>query len=276
MSAPDRPPIELLISDLDGTLVTPDKRLTDAAVAAVHELDAAGVKFTLVSSRPPRGMAEVVRELGIELPFAGFNGGALVGPDLAPIEQRVLDAGAVQDMLKLLAGHGVDAWLFARGEWWLRDPDGPKVSLERRTVGFDPQVVADFEPVIGEVNKLVAVGEDEDLIARLETEAQLLLGERATVDRSQPYYLDVTHPEANKGHAVRALCRLIGQDQRGLAVIGDMGNDLPMFPEAALSIAMGQSPQSVADAADAVTSPNTEDGFARAVRELVLPRARRR
>ena len=106
-----------------------------------------------------------------------------------------------------------------------------------------------------------------------QVEAQARLAGVAAAVRSQPYYLDVTHPQANKGHGVRAICRRLGLDPQRLAVIGDMANDLSMFTEAGLAIAMGQSPEPVRAAADAVTTANTEEGFAEAVRRYVLPRA---
>ncbi len=74
------PSIDLLISDIDGTLVTPDKLLTSASIAAVKGLAAAGIAFSVVSSRPPRGMTGIVEALGVRLPFAAFDGGSLMEP----------------------------------------------------------------------------------------------------------------------------------------------------------------------------------------------------
>jgi len=176
-------------------------------------------------------------------------------------------------MLTLLAARGVDAWVYADGDWRLRNPDGPKVGLERLTLGFDPTRVEGFEDVIERIDKIVGVLDDHARLAKVETEARRLLGDAAAIQRSQPYYLDVTHPLANKGEAVSALCRRIGVDLERTAVIGDMFNDVAMFARAAFSIAMGQSPAAVKHSADAVTLANTQDGFAYAVERLILPRA---
>ena len=100
-----------------------------------------------------------------------------------------------------------------------------------------------------------------------------MIGGEATIVRSQPYYLDMTHPNADKGHAVAALCRRIGVDLRRTAVIGDALNDVAMFARAGFSIAMGQASDEVKARADAVTCANTMDGFANAVDRLILPRA---
>lgn len=268
--------ISFVVSDIDGTLVTPDKTLTPRAIAAVAALKQAGIAFSLVSSRPPLGMAAVAKALDVTLPFAGFNGGGVVRPDLTPIKSLHLGEAAARRMLDLLTKRGVDAWAFADGQWLLRNPDGPKVGRERRTVGFDPVVVADFEAVIGRIDKIVGVSEDAPLLAAVEREAQALLDAGASVALSQPYYLDVTHPAADKGGAVRDLCAATGFDLAHTAVIGDMANDVAMFRVAGFSVAMGQSPDAVKAEADAVTAANTDDGFAKAIEDLVLPRAAKR
>ena len=85
-------PIRLVVSDVDGTLVTTDKRLTPASIEAVHAIAAAGVLFTLISSRPPRGMAAVAEALGVSGPMAAFNGGTLFLPDQSILEAHRLGA----------------------------------------------------------------------------------------------------------------------------------------------------------------------------------------
>ena len=263
----------MLIADVDGTLVTPQKIVTPAAIAAVRRLGRAGIKFTIISSRPPRGMAPIIEGLEIRLPFAAFNGGSLMDAAATLIEAHRLAPEAAWDMLTLLAKRGIDAWVYAAGDWRLRDPAGPKVGLERLTLGFSPTKVDGFEDVIDRIDKIVGVSDDHVRLAQVESEARQLFGAAAAIQRSQAYYLDITHPLANKGAAVGALCRRIGVDLDHTAVIGDMFNDVSMFAPAAFSIAMGQSPAAVKHSADAVTLANTEDGFAYAVERLVLPRA---
>ena len=268
--------IALLVADVDGTLLTPEKTLTVNAIAAVRRLAIAGVGFTLVSSRPPRGLASLVAALDVKLPFAAFNGGALVRPDLSIIETRRLSSRAASEMLGLLDRHDVEAWVFADGDWRSRNADGPYVAANRRALGFDPVIVPGFEDVIDRVDKIVGVSDRPARLAEVEEEARRLLEGEATVNLSNACYLDVTHPEANKGRAVEAICRLMGADLRQTAVIGDMTNDVAMFEIAGLAIAMGQAPDAVKASADIVTTSNAEDGFSKAVENLVLPRAARR
>jgi Cof subfamily protein (haloacid dehalogenase superfamily) len=270
-----RPPAErigLLVSDIDGTLVPPDKSLTPAALEAGRKLDAAGVGLTLVSSRPARGMMALVKALELKIPFAAFNGGSLVASDGNLISAKRLSADAAGQAIDLFQSRGVLVWAFADDNWYLTDTSSPYVQRERHTVGFDPTLVADFTRVIDRVDKLVGVSGQPDLLADVEAHAQTLLKGKANARRSQTYYLDVTHPEADKGHAVRALCANIGVPPPRTAVIGDQANDMAMFAVAGLSIAMGQGTDEVKAAADFVTAANTEDGFALAVARFILPR----
>jgi hydroxymethylpyrimidine pyrophosphatase-like HAD family hydrolase len=138
-------------------------------------------------------------------------------------------------------------------------------------VQFPPVVVPDFGAALDSVHKLVGTTDDYDLLARCEAEARQMLGVAAAATRSQPYYLDVTNPEANKGAAVVTLARLLGVPLSEVAVIGDGRNDVAMFARSDFSIAMGNASPEVQGKARFVTASNEEDGFAEAVERYILP-----
>ena len=265
--------IRLLVSDVDGTLVQPDKSLAASTAAAAARVQAAGVMLAIVSARPPRGMRWIAEALRLEAPLAGFNGGTLLAPDGTVISQQVVPEMAVHLALHLFAQRGVDAWLFTADEWLLTNPQGPRIALERRTVRFTERVVPDLLPYAGQAGKIVGVSDDYARLAAVETEVQELLGDAAAAHRSQQYYLDVTHPDANKGNAVRALAAHLGVELAEVAVIGDMENDVPMFDVAGFAVAMGNASPAVQARAAAVTGRNDADGWAQAVDRLILPKA---
>ena len=265
--------IRLLVSDVDGTLVQPDKSLSPSTAAAAARVQAAGVMLAIVSARPPRGISWIAEALHLTAPLAGFNGGTLLAPDGAVIRQQTVPAPAIRTALDLFARRGVDAWLFTADEWLLTNPAGPRIDLERRTVRFMERVVPDLSPYVDQAGKIVGVSDDYDKLAAVEAELQTLLDGAATAHRSQKYYLDVTHPDANKGNAVRALAAHLGVDLADVAVIGDMENDVPMFLVAGFAVAMGNASPAVQAKAAAVTGANDRDGWAQAVDTIILPRA---
>jgi Cof subfamily protein (haloacid dehalogenase superfamily) len=265
--------ISLVLSDVDGTLVTDDKVLTEPTRLAVQALRSAGIRFAITSSRPPAGLRSVIRSLGIDTPVAAFNAGMIVQPDAggAVLAQQLLPQDAGDATLAFFAQQRVDPWVFTADRWLLSRPAGPYVDHERRTVSFEPTLVSDFQPYLRGVGKIVGVSDDFELLARCEAELRQSLGTSASVVRSQKYYLDVTHPRANKGTAVRALAEHFGIPQDEIVTIGDGLNDVAMFEQGGLSIAMGNAPLAVKEAADLVApSTNEDDGFAEAVRRFLL------
>jgi Cof subfamily protein (haloacid dehalogenase superfamily) len=263
--------IRLLLSDVDGTLVNSEKALTPRSVEAVHRLHDAGVLFAITSGRPPRGMEMLVEPLQLSTPVAAFNGGLLVDPDMAVIEERAVPDELVAPVLELLESFALSAWVYRGADWYVRDLHGPHIERESFTVQFAPTLVESFAGLVGDVAKIVGVSDDHDAVARAATAAAEQFGDRVSASRSQPYYLDVTHPEANKGCVVRYLASRYDIPTEAVATIGDMPNDVLMFAHSGLSVAMGNAGREVQRAARRVTASNDEDGFALAVERFILP-----
>jgi Cof subfamily protein (haloacid dehalogenase superfamily) len=261
--------IALVVSDVDGTLVTKDKILTDDAKSAVRNLRAAGIGFTIVSSRPTVGMGFLVQPLALTLPIGAFNGSSIVDAQLTPIEQHLIAPAVAQRSLDVLNQFGVDIWLFSNERWYTRNPDGEYVPHEKRAIKADPTIVADFAPHLSEACKIVGASSDAALLARCEAAMQRAVGTEATAVRSQTYYLDVTPAGHDKGTFVENVAKRLGISMDAVATIGDMQNDLPMFTKSGTSFAMGNATDDVKKRATYVTDSNERDGFARAM-EMVL------
>jgi Cof subfamily protein (haloacid dehalogenase superfamily) len=264
-------PIKLMLADVDGTLVTNDKVLTDRAIAAVGKLRDAGITFAVTSGRPPRGMAMLVDPLALDTPLAAFNGGLFVHPDMSVIESRTIPEDLVEPIIGLIDSFGLDAWVYRGADWFVLDLEGPHVDREQWTVKFPPTLTDSFADLTAGVAKIVGVSDDLDAVAKAEAKARDQFGEHVSAARSQPYYLDVTHPQANKGGVVDYLSKHDDIPPEQIATIGDMPNDVLMFTPSGLSIAMGNASAEVQGAADHVTTSNQDEGFANAVEQYVLP-----
>ncbi|MGI3900877.1 MAG: HAD family hydrolase [Janthinobacterium lividum] len=270
-SATPSEPIHLVVSDIDGTLVNHAKELTPRARAAIAALGQRGIGFTVTTARPPIGLRPVYEMLGLKVMAAAVNGGAVVDGELNLIEEKLLDAAVAQRAVSLLRDQGLDPWLFTDRQWYLRNPKGDNVPLETRTIGQDPNVVEDFGPEhYGHVLKIIGSSNDHAHLARCEELLQHELGQGASASRSQAYYLDVTHPGANKGAAVTSLAKAFGVPVSAVLTIGDGTNDIPMLEAAGFSVAMGNGSDAVKAAAHAVTDDCEHDGFAKAIERYVL------
>lgn len=268
---PPHKPIRLFIADLDGTLVTPDKTLTPRTIKAVDTLYDAGIKFTITSGRPPRGMEMIIKQLKVTAPVSAFNGAVFVNHDLSVVEALTISEQVVKQAIEAILSCGLDVWVYQGNEWYIRDPHAPHVAREQWTVKFPPTVVPSFPEPLDQVYKVVGVSDDYDAVARCVGSIRSALGSHVFAARSQPYYVDVTHPNANKRHVVEVLSKKLSIPEEEIATIGDMPSDIQMFEHDGVSIAMGNGTEATKKAADFVTSSNKEEGFAHAVEQCVLP-----
>ena len=285
--------IKLLLADVDGTLVDSKKRITPRAAASIKKLAEAGIGFAITSGRPPRGMKMIAEAVKLTAPIAAFNGGTLVRPDnFEIIESLTLPRGVAEKVISRLGENGLDIWVYAGLDWYLRDGDAPHREKEEQTVQFPPIVVPDFSKPLEEgVSKIVGVSDDLDLVARVEKiiqdefagatctkqsnaprqhDGSSPAGPKVSAARSQPYYLDVTHPNANKGSVVEMLARTQKIPAEQIATFGDQPNDILMFVKSGFSIAMGQSNDQVKKSASRVTAGLDDEGFAKGVEEFIL------
>jgi Cof subfamily protein (haloacid dehalogenase superfamily) len=262
--------VSLVLADVDGTLVNAEKVLTQRAQAAVQALHAANIRFAITSGRPPLGMAMLFDPLNLDTPIAGFNGGLFVKRDLTILGQKPVPADVTRQAIELIRQHDLDAWLYAGNDWLITQPGAPHVAREAWTVKFQPKVVASFDDKLEQVAKIVGVSDDYERVQRCEADAQAAFGHRATANRSQPYYLDVTNVDANKGAVVDYLSRHLGIPAAQIATIGDQPNDVLMFRRSGFSIAMGNASDDVKAQASATTDSYSEDGFAKAMERFIL------
>ena len=264
------PPIRLVVTDVDGTLVTPDKVLTDAAVTAVRRLGDAGIRFAVTSGRPPRGMQMLVEPLALAEPIGGYTGGLMVRPDMGVLQERSLPASMVPSIVEQLDRFSLGVWCYQGNDWFVRDAEGLHVDQEAATVQFPPIVRATFDGLTDDIVKIVGVSDDRDAIAAAMAATSSAFGHDVSASTSQPYYLDVTHPEANKGCVIGYLSAALGIATEEIATIGDGANDALMFARSGLSIAMGNASEEVRRSAHEVSMSNDEDGFAYAIEHFVL------
>src|SRR5438094_3007035 len=218
--------VRLVVADVDGALVTPDKVLTARARAAVQKIIGSGIAFTITSGRPARGMKMLIDDLRLQDPVTAFNGGLFVRPDLSVIRENLLPHQAVQPVIDILIKHKLDVWIYSDKDWFVPSRHGPHVDREEWTVKFPPIVVPNFEGLLNRVAKIVGVSDDLEAVARCEKDVQRECGEHVSAARSQPYYLDVTHPKANKGEVVGVLSEMLQVPTANIATIGDMPNDV--------------------------------------------------
>lgn len=265
-------PVKLLVADIDGTLLDPHKQLTDRVRESVLRVKEAGVQFTVISARPPLAVKFLIDALQISEPIASFNGALIFTPafeTLKEIRMGRTDAGKVATAI---LDHGLDLWMFRGAEWFVSRINGPHVDGHVKYLNHQPRYLGQDYTMCSDANKLVGVSDDYEAVKRCEADVIALCGDRISATRSANYYLDVTRHDANKGHAVEELSELMHIPLENVATIGDMPTDTLMFAKSGVSIAMGNASDEVKQSAKFTTGPNSEDGFAQAMEQVILPR----
>ena len=181
-----------------------------------------------------------------------------------------MEPDIARQAVALIREHGLDAWIYSGNDWLITKPGAPHVAREAWTVKFEPKVVANFDDRLDNVAKIVGISDDHDRVQRCEADAQAAFGGHATASRSQPYYLDITNKDANKGAVVDYLSDHMAVPPEEIVTIGDSPNDVLMFRRSGLSIAMGNASDQVKAQAQVTTDSYKDEGFAKAMERFVL------
>src|SRR5262249_22106539 len=262
------PPIALVISDIDGTLITSNHELTEATKAAAAKLQDRGIVLSLASSRPPRSIVPLADALGLRGPFAAFNGALIVKREGDVLARSTILTDTTERVKAIADNFGLGVWLYDAQNWWAPWRDA-FVDREEHTSGFSPRIDGYSKRITQDANKLTVVGKPE-LVAQAEQRVLSELASEVSASRSKPRFLDVTAYGIHKGTVVVRLAELLGVPTERVAVIGDGPNDVDMFRQAGLSIAMGQAVDEVRKAANYVTTSNDDEGWARGIEQYVL------
>ena len=262
------PNISLVISDIDGTLITSNHEVTEATKVAAAELHERGIALSLASSRPPRSIKPLAEALGLRSGFAAFNGALVVTAGGEVLESSVIPPATTARVKAIADEFGLSVWAYDEAEWWAPVQDS-FVEREAHTSGFGPMIQGYAERITRNLNKLTVVGKPES-VAEAEKRVVTELDGEVSASRSKPRFLDVTAYGMHKGSVVIRLAKLFGVSREHIAVIGDGPNDIEMFKQAGTSIAMGQAVDEVREAATYVTPSNDDEGWAAGIEKYVL------
>ncbi len=260
--------IALVISDIDGTLITSNHEVTEATKAAAAKLYERGIELSLASSRPPRSIVPLADALKLSGPFAAFNGALVVKRNGEVLARSVISPVIIASVGAIADHFGIGVWLYDEIDWWAPWRDA-FVDREEHTSGFSPRIDGYAERITRDANKLTVVGKPE-LVAQAEQRVLSELSDQVSASKSKPRFLDVTSFGIHKGTVVVRLAKLLDIPTERVAVIGDGPNDVEMFRQAGMSIAMGQGVDKVKEAANYLTTSNDDEGWARGIEQHVL------
>ncbi len=264
----------LYVSDLDGTLLDAEARLSDTTKAGLVRLLEDGLQFSVASARHVVSIRKIFEGVPLRLPVISSNGAYL--SDAATGRHELVNAmepALSQAVFGLMRRHGFTPFVLTHGPQGDRlfyetiQNEGQRRFVEERQLGQDPRLrrterIADelVHPAI----TLLVIAEREALLD-LYAEVAALHGERIEMHLADDFYmpgwhwLNVHDAKASKARAIRSLAERYGLEDRELVVFGDHVNDLSMFRAADRSIAVANALEEVKQAAREVIAPHHED-----------------
>ena len=265
--------IRLIISDIDGTILTSNHQVDEQLIEVMPELEKANIPFVLASARSPLGMQPIAHKLGLhDNPIACYNGALVLEGDRTIIQHPV-DKSEIQELLSYLSTDypSVSVNIYSGKDWITNELDKWS-QLEGSITGESPIIkelqdtVSDSEPPI---HKLLLIDEPE-VIQDLHQKFLSMDFPQTAFYLSKDNYLEVTAKHVSKEHALLELAKYYDLPLEQVMTIGDNFNDSPMLALAGLGIAMGNAPEGVKETANLVTASNDEHGVAQAIRKHVL------
>jgi Cof subfamily protein (haloacid dehalogenase superfamily) len=259
---------DLIAIDCDGTLLDSDKFISMGAQEAIAFVQSQGVKVALVTGRNQPTLRKIIDQLNLKGPFIG-SGGAYIA-DLATgqvIEQHTLPMPDLETIIRFCRQIKVmfftDSADFMMGEWATEE-----MHKAKETHGYEWRIVPDLLQAISKPpEKVLLLGEHAELVEVYDYVKKNHLN--VNIVWTGYKSMDILPAGVNKGTALKTLGTFLKIPPKRIAVIGDWSNDLDMFAVAGTSVAMGNAPDDVKQAADLVAPTNDEGGVAWALRKLM-------
>lgn len=257
---------KLLCVDLDGTLLTDEKKIRDEDVEALRKAAAQGIQIALVTGRMLAATKQTVARLKIPCILA-CNAGTYILEGQQCIHAEYLSAEAMRGFYEDIRPFKIPLWIFRNKQWFVTAKDR-FVEEEERIIDYKAKLVraeelaAKWEQEKTGPNKLL-IGAQPELVQ----EVYDVLKKRQDADMacSSPNYLEIFPRGMNKGKALQLICEKKGISTEETIAFGDQELDIPMLEAAGTAVAMGNAIEELKKTADFITKTNNEAGIAYAL-----------
>jgi Cof subfamily protein (haloacid dehalogenase superfamily) len=266
--------IHALVFDIDGTLISDDKTVSDTLRDYINRLcSTRRIKVVLASSRSDDSLRLIARRLGIDCGLVCFDGGLVLDDSLRRVAESFLETSLAPPVLDAARDLGLTSSLFDRGGWFTSD-SGYWTRREIRGTGVEPKVVG-YAELLGRIReaadpayKLMFRGAEDAIRALSSAPCVQHLCQVNTGYSNRPSIFEVVSAGADKFSACTSLLSTWGIPQDATVFFGDGVNDISCLAGFPHSVAMGNAQDSVKRHARYVTGSNNEDGVFRYLERL--------
>jgi Cof subfamily protein (haloacid dehalogenase superfamily) len=269
--------MELIVFDLDGTLLDADSRISDYTSETLELLAGREIAYTIATGRTLHGARAVLEGHRFELPQAYKNGVMIWHPEERRLSSSTtLTTAELENVVQACRRQRVTPFVFTLGPAHEADvyhgPAHSRADLELLRL-LDLEGHARMHPLdelppdatVTHINSIGAPDAIRAVVESVEDEAHLVAYSGIAREGADWFWLDVHHSDASKGGAIETLKELLGLER--VICFGDSDNDLSMFAAADESYAPANANDRIKSAATAVIGRHDEEGIARFLRE---------
>ena len=254
-----------IYSDIDGTLLNREHRMSARTLAATRHVVALGIPFILVSARPPLAITPFTDAIGGAQPLIAYNGALIHDGELRELYSVPLDDADFRQLERELEPLPRLSLNYYQGtHWYSPDPDNYWTAQEGEITGL--RASAKPAAPLAAVHKILVMG-DAPVIAALQDRLRPAFP-HLEIHRSKDEYLEIVNKRATKAQAIAFMGERLGVPAAESIAFGDNYNDLDMLRYAGYSVAMGNAPEDIKAECSTVTAPNSEDGLAQELERL--------
>lgn len=255
--------VKIIFSDIDGTLINSDFKVTEKTKSAIGQAINQGMTFVPVSARMPEAIKPIIDTIGIKTPIISYNGALVQTEDDETITSIPMETEIALELCHFIQkNHPQIAWnIYSYHDWYGMDRSNDWIQREEEIVGVlsheaELSALEDLEAV----HKVLLMG-NPDLIAPLEISLKELYPD-LSIAKSAPYFIEIMAPGIRKGEAVKTFADYLSVAIEDTIAFGDNFNDLDMLQTVGKGFVMSNGPKEVQDAIGNITADHNHDGIA--------------
>ncbi|MFZ7101309.1 MAG: Cof-type HAD-IIB family hydrolase [Peptococcaceae bacterium] len=259
---------KLIAIDLDDTLLRNDLIISTRAKNAIRESIAQGTLVTFATGRMYRSALPYALDLKLDLPLITYQGALVRYADGRTVYHRPLPLETAREVINFAKPAGLHINAYLNDELYMEKATewGTNYSAIVKVPVNYIHLPAGLH---SDPTKILIIGESNRL-DQLSPSLQEHFGETINITKSKDHFLEISHPVATKGNALKELALSLDIPREQVIAIGDNMNDLDMIKFAGCGVAMGNAVEPLKQAADIVTRTNDDDGVAEIIEKLVL------
>jgi len=259
---------KLIAIDLDDTLLKNDLTISKRAKKAIQQSIAKDTLVTLATGRMYRSALPYALDLGLDLPLITYQGALVKYADGLEVYHRPLDLLLAREVINFVKPSGLHINGYVNDELYMEKATeyGKRYAAMSKAPIHFLQMPQDLK---GDLTKILLIGESHEL-DQMQDKLTENFTDQINITKSKDHFLEISHPMATKGNALRELADSLNISREQVIAIGDNMNDLDMIKYAGCGVAVNNAVESLKLAADLVTNSNEDDGVAEVIEKLVI------